>query len=98
VEVCTAEGSMQQVDGNILKLFCNFDMNGLDNSVFGLTGERGCHGGSPSSWGEGFGGFISIPDSLVMEAQSNRGPFGFRQQRRPSNTSVRCQRLVCLWI
>jgi len=64
---------MQQVDSNILKLFCNFDVNGLDNLVFGWTGERGCCGGSPSSWSEGFGVFISIPDSLVMEAQSNRG-------------------------
>jgi len=73
VEVCTAEGSMQQVDGNILKLFCNFNVNSLDNLAFGLTGERSCHGGSLSSWGEGFGGFISIPDILVLEAQSNRG-------------------------
>jgi len=94
-EDCASEGSMQQVDSNVLNLFCNFDMDGFDNLAFGLTWERGCCRGSPSGWSEGFRGFYIHARWSCNGSPEQLGAFGFRWQRRPSNTSVRCQRLVC---
>jgi len=64
LEGCASESLMQQVDSSVLKLFCNFDMDGFENLAFGLTWERGSCRGSPSDRSEGFRFFN--PSQMVL--------------------------------